>query len=261
MLIKSHHFFILSENPWPLYSSLGSFNAFLSFLIFLKSQEFLIFFLRIILLCVISFYWWFSYGNEFNLEGLESQRLRYGLKFRIILFIRSEVFFFFSFFWSYFHFFLSPSMETGMVWPFSLIEIFDFSRVPLVNTLLLLTSGLTVTIRHHLIDLQNYKFSQAFLALTVFLGFLFSTLQVIEYNRAFFRIRDGTFGTCFFVLTGFHGLHVLIGSIYLCFSLFRMRGMVSMSNDYASFEIRSWYWHFVDVVWLFLFFFLYYLNW
>lgn len=178
----------------------------------------------------------------------------------MILFISSEVFFFFSFFWTYFHYFLSPTLEVGLHWPPVNVEIFDFSNVPLINTLVLISSGLTVTISHYFLINNSIKRCNFWLFLTVVLGGLFSFLQWEEYCRSFFSIRDGNFGTSFFVLTGFHGLHVLIGSIFLCTTLLRSGFSSRASKNYLRFELASWYWHFVDVVWIFLYFFLYYLN-
>lgn len=211
-------------------------------------------------LFIRSFIWWVSYSSEFNLIGNDSFNLEQGLKFSIILFISSEVFFFFSFFWSYFHFFLSPVPEIGILWPPYLIQSFDSFNVPIINTLLLLTSGITVTIRHHYLITGNLKASNKMLALTLFMGVSFTILQVIEYQTSFFAINDSTFGTTFFVLTGFHGIHVIIGRIFLITTLIRSSNIASSTMEYLRFEIASWYWHFVDVVWIFLYFLLYYIN-
>lgn len=260
MVTKAHHYFLLSPRPWPLLVRILSFNSFFSFLIFMKYSSYLVFLVNILGTSLGAMYWWFSYRREFNLEGKQSTQLDVGVKNAMVLFISSEVFFFFSFFWSYFHFSLSPAIEIGMSWPPVLTEIFDFSNVPIINTIVLLLSGVAVTVRHHMIDQGRLKASQSFLFLTCILGLIFTALQLIEYNRSFFRIRDRAFGTSFFILTGFHGIHVLIGTIYLLISLTRGLGLSMAKDRYTSFELSSWYWHFVDVVWIFLFFFLYYLN-
>lgn len=260
MITKSHHYFLLRYSPWPAVSSLNSFNLLFSLLLLFKYRDSLLLILRVVTLRASSFFWWFSYRGEFSLEGKDSYSLEKGLKFAIILFISSEVFFFFSFFWSYFHFFLSPTIETRIVWPPTGIESFDPLRVPLINTLILMRSGISITISHHyLIRGQKIK-CMLNLALTVVLGAIFSILQLIEYNRAFFSIGDSTFGTTFFMLTGFHGIHVLIGSIFLTSVLYRQSKIVSRKRNCLRFELSSWYWHFVDVVWIFLYFILYYLN-
>lgn len=260
MITKSHHFFLLRLRPWPLVSSLNSFSLIFSLLLFFKYG-----FLNCFIFCLLnlrfsSFIWWVSYRGEFNLEGLDSLNLERGVKFSMLLFISSEVFFFFSFFWSYFHFFLSPTIDTGLIWPPHSVEMFDCLNVPLINTIVLITSGVTVTLRHHfLINGKNFM-SSFYLMATIFLGILFTYLQSIEYSSSFFRISDRTFGTSFFILTGFHGIHVLIGTLFLSVVLYRFLKLISRKIECLSFELASWYWHFVDVVWIFLYFIIYYIN-
>lgn len=251
---------MLMLRPWPLLCRLGSFNLLTSLLLFFKYGEKYNFFGNLYLLTRVVFFWWVAYRGEFNLEGKASFVLESGVKFRIILFISSEVFFFFSFFWAYFQYYLSPTLEVGMSWPPVGIEVFDFSNIPLINTLVLMGSGLTVTISHYFLINNNMKLSNFWLAATLLLGMFFTYLQVEEYCRAFFSINDGNFGTSFFLLTGFHGLHVCIGSTFLLIVLLRSRFLRSSSRNFLRFELASWYWHFVDVVWIFLYFFLYYLN-
>lgn len=260
MITKTHQFFILMYSPWPLVARLRAFNLFFSGLVFLKYRKLDCMFLSLFLLRIISFFWWVFYRGEFNLEGKDSFSLENGVKYAILLFIASEVFFFFSFFWSYFHFFLAPCLEVSLIWPPLNIRIFDFLNVPLINTLTLLSSGMTITIRHHYLLKGKIKLSQRFLFVTIILGLFFSCLQIAEYNSAFFRIRDSNFGTTFFMLTGFHGIHVIIGRIFLFISIFRYNKITSNSKDCLRFELASWYWHFVDVVWIFLYFVLYYLT-
>lgn len=260
MITKSHHFFILPSSPWPLVSSLIAFNTFLSILNMLKFGETGLFLFRVILISLTSFFWWISYRGEFSLLGRETLTLERGLKFSILLFISSEVLFFFSFFWAYFHFFLATSLELGLEWPPVGVEMFSFLNVPLINTMVLLRSGVTVTIRHLNLTLGKMgRFNLALFA-TAMLGVLFTFLQLIEYFSSFFSIRDRTFGTSFFVLTGFHGVHVFIGTLYLILVLYRSVKFSNIDMRCIRFEIASWYWHFVDVVWIFLYFSIYYLN-
>lgn len=260
MLTKTHHYFLLQSNPWAVLSSLCAFNLVFSLLIFLKFQSFFPFFLSLIFITLSSFTWWIFYRKEFRLEGQDSSSLEGGVKFSIILFISSEVFFFFSFFWSYFHFFLSPMLEISLHWPPVLVSMFDFTEVPLINTFTLIMSGVTVTLRHFFLCVGKNKYCLIFLFFTCFLGLVFTFLQWIEYSNSFFTITDSTFGTSFFILTGFHGIHVIIGTLFLLTVFFRLSGFSSGRLDSYSFEIASWYWHFVDVVWLFLYFCLYYIN-
>lgn len=259
MTTNTHHYFLLNYRPWPFILSLGSFNLILTFFFFLKFSNILCFLLSLILVSIFSFFWWINFSFEFNLEGKNTTTLERGVKIRIILFISSEVFFFFSFFWSYFHYFLSPSIELGLNWPPVMVESFDFIGVPLINTLVLIGSGLTVTLRHYYLIEGKKNKSNFWLAFTIALGILFSYFQLIEYKRSFFSIRDGRFGCSFFVLTGFHGIHVLIGSIFLLTTLIRSCYLNRAIRNFLRFELSSWYWHFVDVVWIFLYCFLYYM--
>lgn len=260
MITKNHHYFLLSPRPWPLILRFQSFLSFLSLLIFFKYSDWQNINFSLILIVSSALFWWFSFRGEMNLEGKNSLNLERGIKFSIILFIFSEVFFFFSFFWSYFHFFLSPSLELGLIFPPEGVLGFDCLNVPLINTLVLISSGVTVTLSHNFL-IQNYNKSFSLnLFLTVVLGILFTILQGMEYNSSFFTLGDRRFGTIFFVLTGFHGIHVIIGSLYLAMRLVRSLRITGSKENFIRFEIASWYWHFVDVVWIFLYFFIYYIN-
>lgn len=260
MITKNHRYFLLKNRPWPLLRSLNSFRFMFSLLLFLKYNLYVCLSFNVFNISFCAFVWWMFYSGEFTLEGITTNTLIEGLKYSMILFISSEIFFFFSFFWSYFHFYLSPTIETGMIWPPSFVHSFDCLNVPLINTLVLITSGLTVTMSHHFLIRGNNKMSRLFLFLTLILGVGFTILQGIEYERSFFRIRDSTFGTSFFILTGFHGIHVIIGTIFLSVVLIRFFKIIASKEERVRFEIASWYWHFVDVVWLFLYYSLYYLN-
>lgn len=260
MIRKNHQFFILQERPWPLISIFNAFNIFVGALLYLKFGLSAFLVLNTYIIFFRSFLWWNFYRGEFNLEGKNSFSLENGLKYSIILFIRSEIFFFFSFFWSYFHFFLSPCVEISIMWPPENVSIFDYRNVPLINTLILVSSGFRITVSHYYIIKGSMKKSEFYLTSTIILGGLFTVLQFIEYKSSFFEIRDGTFGRGFFILTGFHGIHVIIGTIFLMVSLYRFGKITSNNNECLRFELASWYWHFVDVVWIFLYFILYYLN-
>lgn len=260
MMIKFHHYFLLRARPWPVLASLNSFNVLFSFLIFFKFGFVNSVFTSILTLTFNALFWWFSYSGEYNIKGDISHTLEKGVKISMVLFISSEVFFFFSFFWSYFHFFCSPIIEIGSSWPPVLTESFDCIGVPIINTLILLTSGVTVTISHSYLNSGGYYKFNLYLLITIFLGASFRFLQYEEYATSFFGINDSTFGAAFFVLTGFHGIHVLIGSLFLLRSLCRNFLITSKKGRFLRFELASWYWHFVDVVWIFLYFFLYYIN-
>lgn len=259
MIRKSHSYFLLPNRPWPLVCSLGGLNFMVSLNIFFKFRVSFNIILCFFFLTSCSFFWWFFYAKEFSFKGLNSFVLEEGIKASMILFISSEIFFFFSFFWGYFHFFLRPGLENGFCWPPVRVLSFDFSHVPLTNTLILLSSGVTVTFAHNLLILGWLTRFILFLFATVSLGSVFTLFQYLEYCSSFFSLRDGNYGSSFFLLTGFHGLHVIIGSIFLALSFFFRNSFLSSESNFLRFELACWYWHFVDVVWIFLFFFLYYI--
>ncbi|MGE3306257.1 MAG: cytochrome c oxidase subunit 3, partial [Rhizobiaceae bacterium] len=183
--------------------------------------------------------------------------LRYGM----IMFIASEVMFFVAWFWAFFDASLFPGEAvqvardtyTGGVWPPKGIEVLDPFHLPLYNTIILLLSGTTVTWAHHALLHNDRKGLIWGLTLTVLLGILFSYVQYYEYVHAPFEFRDSIYGATFFMATGFHGFHVLVGTIFLAVCLFRAMAGDFTPKQHFGFEAAAWYWHFVDVVWLFLF--------
>jgi cytochrome c oxidase subunit III len=181
---------------------------------------------------------------------------RYGM----MLFIASEVMFFVAWFWAYFDgFFNHDAAEQYArvaimgVWPPQGVQLFDPFHLPLFNTLLLLTSGTTVTWAHHALLHNDRKGLVWGLALTIALGILFTVVQVLEYSSAGFQYSGNLYGATFFMATGFHGFHVIIGSIFLIVCLIRANLGQFSPKHHLGFEFAAWYWHFVDVVWLFLF--------
>jgi cytochrome c oxidase subunit 3 len=171
----------------------------------------------------------------------------------IILFIVSEVLFFISFFWAFFHSRLAPSVEIGITWPPKNIIPFNPFQIPLLNTIILLSSGISVTWAHHRLIENNHTQTIKGLAVTVILGLYFSTLQAFEYIEAPFTFADSVYGSTFYIATGFHGLHVIVGTRFLSVCLYRLLRFQFSHKHHFGFEAAAWYWHFVDVVWLFLF--------
>jgi cytochrome c oxidase subunit 3 len=199
------------------------------------------------------FQWWRDISREGTFLGHHTTPVVTGLRWGIILFILSEVIFFFGFFWAFFHRSLSPTPELGCCWPPTGISPINPFSVPLLNTAVLLASGVTVTWAHHrLIEGRRQETIQG-LTLTVALGVYFTFLQAGEYWEASFTIADSVFGSTFFVATGFHGLHVLIGTSFLFVCLLRATLHHFSPTHHFGFEAAAWYWHFVDVVWIFLF--------
>jgi len=176
----------------------------------------------------------------------------------MILFIISEVIFFFSFFWTFFHSSLAPAIQIGSVWPPLEISVLKTFKVPALNTLILLTSGAAATWVHHaIIDQNRNEVLYGFFA-TLFLAVLFTAFQFDEYLNSKFYMVDGVYGSIFFMITGFHGFHVIIGSIFLAVCWFRYYDYQFTAKHHLGFQSAAWYWHFVDVVWIFLFFSVYF---
>ena len=217
----------------------------------------ILFFLGILVLILVIIQWWRDISREGTIQGLHTSIVELGLRWGIALFIVSEVFFFLRFFWAFFHRRLSPTVEVGSLWPPFGIQVFNPFQVPLLNTIILISSGIRVTWAHHALIEGNYTQTSQGLALTVILGIYFTMLQGLEYYEARFTFADSIYGSTFFIATGFHGLHVVVGTIFLIVTWFRhLKGEFRASHHFG-FEAAAWYWHFVDVVWLFLYMVIY----
>nr|YP_010286571.1 cytochrome c oxidase subunit III [Chlorophanus auripes]UKT60161.1 cytochrome c oxidase subunit III [Chlorophanus auripes] len=254
---KNHPFHLVDFSPWPLLGSLGTFSMLMGFIKWFHLNNCSLLVLGMLINSLVMFQWWRDVTRESTFQGLHTKKVTFGLRWGMILFITSEVFFFLGFFWSFLHSSLSPSIELGMNWPPKGIFTFNPLEIPLLNTLILLSSGLSITWAHHSIMENNYNQSIQGLSLTVILGFYFSLLQLYEYTEAPFSISDSVYGSTFFMTTGLHGLHVLIGSNFLLICLIRLLNNHFSSFHHFGFEAAAWYWHFVDVVWLFLYILIY----
>nr|AND96569.1 cytochrome c oxidase subunit 3 [Tiniocellus sarawacus] len=250
---KNHPFHLVDVSPWPL---LGALSAMITMIGIIKWFHFFnsnLFLLGTLITLMVMYQWWRDIVREGTHQGLHTFQVTMGLRWGMILFITSEVFFFISFFWSFFHSSLSPSIELGMMWPPMGIYPFNPLQIPLLNTLILLTSGLTVTWAHHSLIENEYNQGLQSLCLTVILGMYFTILQAYEYIEAPFTISDSVYGSSFFMATGFHGIHVIIGTTFLLICTIRHYNNHFSSIHHFGFEAAAWYWHFVDVVWLFLY--------
>ena len=201
----------------------------------------------------IMFLWWRDIIREAFVEKAHSKPVKTGLHYGMALFISSEVMFFVAFFWAYFSAALYPPAILGGVWPPANIPTSDPFDMPFFMTLILLLSGTTVTWAHHAALSDNKRSLVKALTLTVLLGLSFTTCQAWEYMHTDFTLKSGMFGSTFFMATGFHGLHVIIGTIFLAVCLKRAREGQFTSDSHFGLTAAAWYWHFVDVVWLFLF--------
>lgn len=250
---SNHPFHLVDKRPWPILSAFTVLSLVSGVAKWFHSFTTDLFFISFILTSLVIFQWWRDVVREGTYQGLHTTSVGIGLRWGIILFITSEVLFFFSFFWAFFHRSLAPSIEIGTQWPPLGIKPFNPFQIPLLNTAILLGSGVTVTWAHHALMEGNFTQTKQGLLLTVLLGLYFTSLQGLEYYEAPFCIADAVYGATFFIATGFHGLHVIIGTIFLLVCLVRhISGHFSALHHFG-FEAAAWYWHFVDVVWLFLF--------
>nr|QWB85849.1 cytochrome c oxidase subunit III [Clytomelegena kabakovi] len=250
---KNHPFHLVEISPWPILGAFGAMATMMGLIKWFHNFNNSLLLLGLGILTLVMIQWWRDIIRESTFQGIHTLKVANGMRWGMILFITSEIFFFISFFWGFFHNSLSPSIEIGMIWPPKGIQPFNPIEIPLLNTLILLTSGLTVTWTHHSLMENNYSQGLQGLILTVILGMYFTILQGYEYIEAPFTISDAAYGSSFFMATGFHGLHVIIGTTFLLVCLIRLYLNHFSATHHFGFEAAAWYWHFVDVVWLFLY--------
>jgi len=262
--VKHHDYHLVEPSPWPAVGSVSAFIMAVGAICWMHSLfpgAGYVLILGAVGVLYTMLMWWRYVVREANDQGHHSRVVQLSHRYGMILFIASEVMFFVAWFWSYFNTALFPHevkqvvRETfiGGVWPPKGIETFDPWHLPLLNTLILLTSGTTVTWAHHALlenDRQGLKWG---LILTILLGATFTCVQAYEYSHAAFNFSGNIYGATFFMATGFHGAHVIIGSIFLIVCLIRAYAGHFTPKQHLGFEFAAWYWHFVDVVWLFLF--------
>jgi cytochrome c oxidase subunit 3 len=262
--VKHHDYHLVDPSPWPVVGSVSAFIMAVGAVGWMKHmypQPWIVFFIGLAGVLYTMASWWGDVVREAQYEGDHTRVVQISHRYGMILFIASEVMFFVAWFWAYFDAALFPSdtvqiaRETlfGGVWPPKGIETFDPWHLPLLNTLILLTSGTTVTWAHHALlegDRQGLKQG---LILTIVLGLAFTCVQAFEYSHAEFSFAGHIYGSTFFMATGFHGFHVIVGTIFLTVCLIRVLLGHFTPQQHLGFEFAAWYWHFVDVVWLFLF--------
>nr|YP_009003502.1 cytochrome c oxidase subunit III [Chthonerpeton indistinctum]AGZ18922.1 cytochrome c oxidase subunit III [Chthonerpeton indistinctum] len=253
MAHQSHAYHMVDPSPWPLTGAVAALMLTSGLAVWFHFQSTIILILGLTVLILTMIQWWRDIIRESTFQGHHTLVVQKGLRYGMILFIVSEVFFFLGFFWAFYRASLTPTIELGECWPPTGVYPLDPFEVPLLNTAVLLASGVTVTWAHHSIMLGNRTDATNALALTILLGLYFTILQATEYLEAPFSISDGIYGSTFFVATGFHGLHVIIGSTFLLVCLIRQILYHFTMKHHFGFEAAAWYWHFVDVVWLFLY--------
>ncbi len=253
--MQKHLNHLVDPSPWPLSTSISTLSMLIGVVMYMHSYlyGFLVIFLGLFGLLISLYLWWRDVIREGTYEGRHTSVVQVGLRYGMLLFILSEVCFFVAFFWAFFHSSLSPNIEIGSIWPPEGITPFNPWEVPLLNTVILLLSGATITWSHHAIIGGNKVDALKGLEATIALALVFTACQVYEYFEAPFSISDGIYGSTFFMATGFHGFHVIIGTFIIFVMLLRLYYNHFTKEHHFGFEAAAWYWHFVDVVWLFLF--------
>ena len=292
--VPHHDYHLVNPSPWPLVSSMAAVVMMVGAVVWMKGLvpadsgplasallsdgKQALFFAGLAGVLVSMAGWWTDVVKE-SRQGDHTPVVSIGLRYGMILFIASEVMFFAAFFWMFFEMAIFnearahiPQVATWAdtaaawsTWPPKGVEVLDAWQLPLLNTIILLLSGTTVTWAHHALQVGDRKATKIGLAITIALGALFTAVQAYEYNHIihenlFFNeeaLNSGLYGSIFFMATGFHGFHVLIGTIFLIVCLLRLLAGQMTPQKHFGFEAAAWYWHFVDVVWLFLFAFVY----
>jgi len=250
-----HSFHLVDPSPWPFISGFSALMLTFGGAMYMHGyvKGFGLFRFGLCMILFMMYVWWRDVVREATIEGQHTLKVQKGLRLGMLLFIVSEIMFFFAFFWAFFHSSFNPSPLIGGVWPPAFLSILDPWKIPLLNTILLLSSGASVTWAHHCIVWGHKEDAIIALIMTIILAVIFTCLQGLEYITSTFTISDSVYGSTFFMATGFHGFHVFIGTCFLTVCLFRLYLNHFTREQHFGFEAAAWYWHFVDVVWLFLF--------
>lgn len=259
---QKHDYHLVDPSPWPAVCALGAFLLALGAMMYMheipvipgiEGSYSVLFYVGVVIILYGVYSWWGDVIREGEFEGYHKPIVQLGLRYGMFLFIVSEIMFFVAWFWAYFNASIFPTEAIGSVWPPQDIQTLDPWHLPFVNTIILLTSGTTVTWAHHALQKGDRKTFINMLLFTILLGASFTGIQAYEYYHATFAFDENIYSSTFYMATGFHGGHVLIGTIFLTVCLFRgLKGHFKPDHHFG-FEAAAWYWHFVDVVWLFLF--------
>ena len=279
-----HDYHLVDPSPWPLIASIAVTIMMVGAVIWMKGLFGLpqgtpwVFLGALVVVLYSMGGWWADVIKESH-KGDHTPVVSIGLRYGMVLFIASEIMFFAAFFWMFFEMAVFNEVRTGTpeigawaetaaawsTWPPTGVEVLSPWQLPLLNTVTLLLSGCTVTWAHHALQVGDRKGARLALIITILLGVFFTAIQAYEYNHIihenlFFNqeaANSGLYGSIFFMATGFHGFHVLVGTIFLTVCLIRLMAGQFTPEKHFGFEAAAWYWHFVDVVWLFLFAFVY----
>nr|YP_009417634.1 cytochrome c oxidase subunit III [Japanagallia spinosa]ARX63984.1 cytochrome c oxidase subunit III [Japanagallia spinosa] len=255
--MKNHPFHLVDNSPWPISGSLGLMTTTSGMIMWFHKMNHILMLIGIMIISLTMIQWWRDVTRESTFQGMHTKKVSMSMKIGMIMFITSEIMFFSSFFWTFMHSSLSPNVEIGMTWPPSGIKVFNPMNIPMLNTMILLSSGMSMTWAHNSIINKNFSQLIQSMYITIILGLYFSLLQFYEYYESPFSISDSIYGSTFFMSTGFHGIHVIIGTMFIMVSTLRINKLHMSDKHHIGFEASAWYWHFVDVVWLFLYLLIY----
>jgi cytochrome c oxidase subunit 3 len=248
-----HPYHLVDPSPWPIVGAIAAGALTFGTILYMHYEQWWLVAVGVLLAFFTMFMWWRDVVREATFEGHHTPVVQIGLRYGMALFIASEVMFFAAWFWAFFNASLFPAEAIEGKWPPPGIQVFDAWDLPFLNTLILLMSGVTVTWAHHALREGNRAHMLQGLAFTILLGLTFTSVQAYEYSHAAFGFADGIYPTTFFMATGFHGFHVIIGTTFLIVCFYRAYKGHFEPDHHFGFEAAAWYWHFVDVVWLFLF--------
>nr|YP_010140070.1 cytochrome c oxidase subunit III [Nacolus tuberculatus]QQK57722.1 cytochrome c oxidase subunit III [Nacolus tuberculatus] len=251
--MNNHPYHMVEKSPWPITGSMGVMSMASGMIMWFSQKSMTLLTMGTVIIMLTMMQWWRDTIRESTFQGLHTKKVTNSMKLGMILFITSEIMFFSSFFWAFFHSSLSPNIELGMIWPPMGVKTFNPMNIPMLNTMILLSSGMSMTWAHNSLMNKNYTQMMQSLNITIILGVYFSILQAFEYSEASFCISDSIYGSTFFMSTGFHGIHVIIGTMFILISTMRVINLHFSKTHHVGFEASAWYWHFVDVIWLFLY--------
>nr|YP_010140057.1 cytochrome c oxidase subunit III [Kalasha nativa]QQK57709.1 cytochrome c oxidase subunit III [Kalasha nativa] len=251
--MNNHPFHMVDKSPWPITGAIGTMSMASGLIMWFSQKNKMMMFMGTMIIMLTMTQWWRDTIRESTFQGNHTQSVEVSMKLGMMLFIMSEIMFFLSFFWAFFHSSLSPTMEIGMQWPPMGIKTFNPMNIPMLNTMILLSSGMSMTWAHNSLVKKNLTQTKQSLIITMSLGVYFSILQAYEYMESAFCMSDSIYGSTFFLSTGFHGIHVMIGTMFILTTSLRSMKLHFSKSHHVGFEASAWYWHFVDVIWLFLY--------
>ena len=248
-----HPYHLVDPSPWPAIGAASALVLAVGAVLYMHEDVAWLMILGLVGILATMAGWFWDVVDEAEHKGFHNPVVQVGMRYGMALFIASEVMFFVAWFWAYFNAALFPTAQIEGQWPPPGVRTFDPWDLPFLNTLILLMSGVTVTWAHHALREGDRRHLLQGLGLTILLGAAFTCVQVYEYSHAAFGFREGIYSSTFFMATGFHGFHVLVGTAFLAVCFVRARAGHFTPDHHFGFEAAAWYWHFVDVVWLFLF--------